>query len=470
MSCLYQTNLFTNHFFHKPTITSPKDTDLHKPTNTNNKAKIIHNLIIPKLHNLSTKTKYANTDTPESTLKHTNCKDSLNIKPVQIIEPYSNKTERIHIIAKPYNNKRIKHYKNHLIRTFNVNNNNNSNIEHCMTNSLREDQKSSSRELRLNKQNKTLITNIKLPNCNNIIISAVSFSKRTECIICNKIFLEHQLVCTNICKHFFCQECIGEYFQNKLFTLSTDLNSTSHYQMIKCPVYSCNEMFNVDIIKQNISKQFINYLDNLNCSIKYCIDEYQNIKCNNSNSNKHIYLNDHLLLINNNQSVYNYNNNKKEICPNCNLFSLYHKKGMKWLICLNCFKRFCYFCLKHYKKSHFKLFSINRCKVFFRNETINTITNNQLKASTTKNKNSFCSNYWLNVLYVFAGYFICWIGNIKNIKTIVSHCILQQCKTNKPLLTFLKKLIYYITFITLSILLSVSMLILIPYFAIITSI
>ena len=110
-------------------------------------------------------------------------------------------------------------------------------------------------------------------------------------------------------------------------------------------------MFNINIIKHNVSKQFVNYLDNVNCPIKYCIDEYKNIKCNsnNNNSNKSIYLNDHLLLINNNQSMYNYNNNKKDICPNCNLFSLYHKTGMKWLICLNCFKRFCYFCLKHYK-------------------------------------------------------------------------------------------------------------------------
>jgi hypothetical protein len=241
-----------------------------------------------------------------------------------------------------------------------------------------------------------------------------------------------------------------------------------HQHVIKCPVYSCNEMFNINIIKQNVPKQYVNYLDNVNCPIKYCIDEYKNIKCNNSN--KSIYLNDHLLLINNNQSMYNYNNNKKDICPNCNLFSLYHKTGMKWLICLNCFKRFCYFCLKHYKKSHFNHFSINRSKVFFRNNNIKTTINNKLTHSNPSKQNSFCSNYWLSVLYVFAGYFICWIGNIKNINTIIINCTLQHHKSNNPLLTFLKKLIYYTTLIILSILLSVTMLILIPYFAIITSI
>ena len=451
MSVLYHNNLCLKDFFHKPTINFPKGPD----------------------QNISTKTKYANTDITNSTSKHIICKETLNIIPIQIIEPYSNKTERKNIIAKPNNtnNKRIKHYKNHLIKISNINNNNNndSKIEYCISNSIREDQKSSSREI--NKQNSALITNIKLPNCNNIILSAVTFSKRTECIICDKTFPEYELVSTNICKHFFCQDCISDYFQNKLFTLSID--STTHQHVIKCPVYSCNETFNINIIKQNVPKQFVNYLNNVNCPIKYCIDEYKNIKynsSNNNNSNKSIYLNDHLLLINNNQSMYNYNNNKKDICPNCNLFSLYHKTGMKWLICLNCFKKFCYFCLKHYKKSHFNHFSINRCKVFFRSNKIKTTINNKTNNSNPSKQNSFCFNYWLCVLYVFAGYFICWFGNIKKIKTIISNCTLQHHKSNNPLLTFLKKLIYYTTLIILSILLSVTMLILIPYFAIITSI
>ena len=141
------------------------------------------------------------------------------------------------------------------------------------------------------------------------------------------------------------------------------------------------------------------------------------------------------------------------------------------LICLNCFKRFCYFCLKHYKNSHFNHFSINRCKVYFRSNKKNNITiNNKTNNSNTLKPNSFCSNYLLSVLYVCAGYFICWIGNIKNINTIINNCTLHHHKTKNPLLTFLKKLIYYTTFIILSILLSVTMLILIPYFAIITSI
>ena len=451
MTYLYHNNLFTQDFFHKPTITSPsfnKGPDLRKPTNI---AKPNHNLFIPKLQHLSnnssnTKTKYANTDISESISKHISCKDTLNITPIPITKPHSNKTEHININVAP-NNKLRKHYKNHLIRTINVNEYSND----------KEDQPNSSREL--NNQNKSVIININLPNCNDLIISAVSFPKKTECIICNKVFLEYQLVSTSICKHLFCQECISDYFQNKLLT-----SSTATHQVIKCPIYSCNEMFNIDIIKQNISKQFINYLDNVNSPIKYCIDEYNNIKCNSSNNNKSIYLNDHFLLINSNQSLYNYYNNKKEICPNCNLFSLHHKSGMKWLICFNCLKRFCYFCLKRYKKSHFNYFSLNRCKVFFRNVR-NNINNNNNKSNS-----SFCFNYWLTVLYVFAGYFICWIGNIKNTKTMIKHCVLRRCETNNALLTLLRKLLYYISFTSVSVLLSVTMLILIPYFAIITSI
>ena len=248
------------------------------------------------------------------------------------------------------------------------------------------------------------------------------------CFLCDKLILTSNMICVGNCSHFFCSKCGKIYYEDKV---------EQGENVLKCPIYKCLIQLENDLLKAIITEKhyelFISYKNRKVNNQKNIVDDVK------------IYTKKHILDINDNQNFMLYNKTKEQFCFKCNEASLYGRTGRNYVKCLNCLNT--KHCMKFYTFDHLDITSDNYCKVYFRKDL--------KKDSVKQNKfKAFC----ITVLMIIASYIL----SVLAIFSIILRCIRKEGKKNT------KYYIDTIIVILLFLLLIPLMILVIPFFPIIT--
>ncbi len=320
-----------------------------------------------------------------------------------------------------------------------------------------------------------------------------------KCFICDSF--DPKLYHTNKCAHLFCNKCGKLYFEHQI---------NNCVYTLKCPKYSCFKHLDINILKQILSKytyeklidnmdtnsqtnehNLVNISQNINSSRERMANKNSLFSNDNSsfkenktliysftfqkeyvfnfnknqnntkkpkndlllkkltnrfhrNSDKDL-VNEHVIKIGGsskfNKAVRKFNELKNIFCCQCNKSALFSIKNKPFIKCLNCGFSICKFCYKKYDCYHFIRNNANACRVFFRTRFIG------------RNVKYI---YWYQLMYIFGGLIILYIGFTK-----IEAEFISNYKRNK---------IYSIYFLFFVILLFINFFILIiclPYYPLI---
>ena len=274
------------------------------------------------------------------------------------------------------------------------------------------------------------------------------------------------------CNHLFCGICGKIYYEQQI---------NNCIYKLKCPKYSCCKSININVLKQILSKyifekmmenmdgnsqtfdkNIINTSQNINSSRERIIrknsmfssdKDMKSIKENKTfiynmtfqkggsfnidknsckkrskkdlllkkltsrfhrNSDKDL-ANEHVIKIAGsskfNKAVKKINEFKNIFCNNCNKASLFPVKNKPFIKCLNCGLSTCKFCYKKYDYFHFIRNNAHSCRVFFRTH---------ISGKNTK------YIYFYQLLYIFGGLLILYIGFTKIEARYISNCICNK--------------------------------------------
>lgn len=119
----------------------------------------------------------------------------------------------------------------------------------------------------------------------------------------------------------------------------------------------------------------------------------------------------------NNETFFYMNKLKEFFCSNCKEASLYGKLNTNYIKCLNCFMKFCRYCLKSLTLNHFDNSNLNRCRVFIRKKYGNSSIKNPTNLTDYQSYDKiikFALEYLLLLMayFLLVGYFFSYIGKI----------------------------------------------------------
>ena len=254
------------------------------------------------------------------------------------------------------------------------------------------------------------------------------------CFICNSY--DERLYHARNCKHFFCNECGKNYFEQQI---------KKGIYTLKCPKYNCNKNCNLNSLKEMLSSesfikletyqkinnnlnkltliklnekflQNINGLESnkrnsfetitnesykgLNCFKKNFLKIPHDNKYKNNNMN-FVQRAKHILKINNSsyfKSRLKIENEKnQDICKKCKNPSLFKRDDLTFIKCLNCGSTFCKYCFKKFKTSN-KFHRLNLfCSACYQRKR-------------KRKKESKFNQMKIEILLVFSGFFAVIIG------------------------------------------------------------
>jgi hypothetical protein len=133
------------------------------------------------------------------------------------------------------------------------------------------------------KNQRFLIVNTNNEFINNLNLFANNIVIYHNCFICNKTFSLQKLYNAECYKHFTCRRCTKNYFEEKI---------EEGEREFFCPVFKCNSPFNIEILKDIISKNYYNLLtEKTNNEDKKTNDKLNTntILTTNNNNNKFLY-------------------------------------------------------------------------------------------------------------------------------------------------------------------------------------
>ena len=277
------------------------------------------------------------------------------------------------------------------------------------------------------------------------------------CIICNRLYPHRDIIYSKSCKHIFCVNCIKQYFIGLILKGENDLFN------FKCPVPNCEGKYNKNIVVENIPVNYINCLNPNKNSMKFSLKKIKELNNNNLDFILEEYSKKNVLNINSNENFFLYSKNKDNICPKCNKNSLFYKKGNNFKVCLLCRKRFCKFCNNDYNDFHLVKNFPNHCKIYFKID----------KQFYHNQNNGFFFNFLINFLYVFFAFFILFFGFGKFCDRKFKNCFFKNenfiLNNNELYLFFIFKIILYIILMIICYFFLLAFIILIiPYFPLIT--
>ena len=267
------------------------------------------------------------------------------------------------------------------------------------------------------------------------------------CIICERTFPIQKLYTSNCKIHKICRKCIKNYYEDIIEQGERNL---------KCPIYSCKELFKKFILKQIISENHYNLLDGkpniFTYSSSYQISSKYNLIPKEQDKLK-LYTQKHVLDINSNENFFMFNKAKNQFCPNCGEPALFTKIKGHFIKCLNCFHRICKYCMKGFEQNHMDIASEEHCKVYYRieNEVIQLI--------------SCCINYLIQLFFIISSFIFMFIGGFLTIRNAIKWFFCVKNDTN----CFLWLIIYFFTIIFFICAIPI-ILIILPYFPIFTAI
>ena len=268
-----------------------------------------------------------------------------------------------------------------------------------------------------------------------------------NCIICNNYFYSiEKIVVLNKCHHKLCKYCFRTYFES-------EIEKGENY--LYCPLYKCSMEVNIELIKQNISKNYYDlFLQNI--EKKKFIEQNSKIKIGDNilNNKELIYhkFQKHFFEITNDSEVYySLNKIKYQYCPNCGIKKLFTVPQWNIIKCLNCLKWYCKFCFKEVDNDHFNKFSDKYCRVYsMKNNTI-------IGKKNRYNKPKKISDLIIKIGGgLIIGYFMLFIALIIN--------FFPNFKKRKYYFIFIDTIILGVFFIIYIIFIIIIFLLLIPYF------
>ena len=207
------------------------------------------------------------------------------------------------------------------------------------------------------------------------------------CLICDHPHQRENTLINEECKHYVCIRCAKFFFEEKIEQGESN---------ITCPKFSCKTKISTKILQSLVSsmhfKAFTKLQSNKSQTDKEIL-EYQlqtdQIK---------IYVQPHVIDINDNEMFYLYHNRKSQFCTKCGENALFTKSGSHKIKCLNCSYSICRYCFKEFNFDHMNLDSENHCKLYFR------------KPRDQNNQMSCCKNYLTELLFTIASFFMVFIG------------------------------------------------------------
>ena len=306
--------------------------------------------------------------------------------------------------------------------------------------------------------NKSLIDD--LPN-NSFSYKIKQNKKRVDfiykCLFCEKCSSNEKYNLLFTCPHFFCIECGKNFFEEVIDTLikykNLDIN-------IKCPLMKCKNKVSLPLLKRVLSEKYYNYIDeHLNKKVsknevykknertsEINIMKTEYIPENNTKKEEKIkYFNDNIINVNDDDKFTYYIKKTFILCVNCKKYSLYGNFKGNYDLCLNCLNKYCKFCHKLFEKRHFERSYTNHCRVVYR----------------TYKDFSKCQcirKYFLSLFYIIAGYLY------------LLTFLLVEIKRLSRIKNFFIKMIKAIFLLVVFILLFPLVIIIFPYYPIISSI
>lgn len=268
------------------------------------------------------------------------------------------------------------------------------------------------------------------------------------CLICDRFLKSCNCYNCKGCAHYFCRKCGKYFYEDKIEQGET---------IFTCPVFHCDKSLPQSFLFEIVSKQHYEIAKNkkdqkitMSSVMQNKIELEQDFLTKMEKVKPYISRN--VIDVNNNEAFYMFNRAKVQICPYCKENSLFSKSGQHFIKCLNCMQSICKYCLKAYTPVHIDLTNDNHCLVFFRSSYKNIEVKTKWK------------EYLYQLLFTICGYVILGMGIYFYIYGII-YSILGRISRNVliEIICGIVSLIPYSVTIPF-------ILILFPYFPIITSI
>lgn len=304
-------------------------------------------------------------------------------------------------------------------------------------------------------------TNSNYNVCNSTISSnnrLFSPTPSAKCLICSRVYPSRDIFTTHNCAHKFCIYCLSNYFEYKI----SNGEIIDSFQF-KCPIVICNFFYTLDELERILSQNIIEYfIKGKKGPMNYSIHDISNLRMNRNNEQITSYSKKNVIDVNSNESFYMFTKNKEMHCPICNGEYLFGRKGLNNYVCLNCLHKFCKYCKKEYKDRHLDKASKERCKIYFKVEDEECI-----KAKNKKRK-TLCSTYLLIVLYMMVSFCFVLLGTCFYIRDGIESFLQMKRKSNICVL-HIKRILFYMIYIFLLLLVVPLILMSLPYFPLIAS-
>ena len=282
-----------------------------------------------------------------------------------------------------------------------INENNNNKVENINTKNLNNDnRKENSKESR-----NRIFHNAFNLNRNFMQIHQMNHFLK-KCSICENTYPSSKIFVSECGVHFLCKRCAKNYYEEKIENCQIDL---------ECPFLYCKAKFPKNVLKNLVSEEHYHLLDENNNKNKIISAK---LKSNINYEDMKIYSQNHVIDINNNKILYNYNKSKDIFCSKCNKDTLFSKVNNYFLKCLNCGHRECKFCFKDFHYGHMDVNNNNRCKVYFRRNDDNIGIN----------KFYF---FAIQLFLVFAIYCMIFISIFLNSKLFLKNILCISKKNNR---------------------------------------
>ena len=273
--------------------------------------------------------------------------------------------------------------------SFNIYDNNNNNK--FLDNSLKGNKNNLINELdkKIKEKTENFQKNNNVPIKLNNIIKGTNINR--ECSICQIVYSENRLFVAKCHEHFLCKKCSKNYYEDII---------ENGIREMRCPFIKCKQKVDLESLKNFISSVHYdlltnNTINNKETQTKFC---FAKIKTNCDDENYQLYTKKHVIDINSNKNLYNYNNAKGVYCPKCYMNSLFSKTNNHFFKCLNCQSKICKYCLKDFGPRHLDTNYTEHCKVYHR------------YSETEDNDKSLCFKLSLQLFFVLACYYVCFAG------------------------------------------------------------
>ena len=243
------------------------------------------------------------------------------------------------------------------------------------------------------------------------------------CSICDIVYPLSRFFMSECQRHHICRKCAKNFYEDIIENGAKE---------ILCPFTKCKQPVDLDKLQTLISKEHYNLL--INKEPKKNKLYFAKIKTNIDSENLQLYTKKNVIDINNNKNFFDYNNLKEVYCPDCNNDTLFSKTNTNFFKCLNCECKKCKFCLKDYTPRHMDINYFDHCKVRLRYD------------DEEKNKTNNFLNYLLQLFFVFATYYLFFVGTFLIIRNYLLYLFGISLKGRN---IFIVILIYLLTILCL---------------------